>query len=113
MWRYDASSQPLTTRRFSFDRRGKLRKGEVHHADFHVYSAQAIDVMILPYSDPSRIADGSHIADWLVSSQLAIKYVIWRAQIWTPDEDWHPYEHPSGSTDPTLLHMDHIHVSVH
>lgn len=79
------------------------------------YTGQAIDVMILPYTDPDRIADGNRLADWLVANagKLGIKYVIWRAQIWAPDEGWHPYDHPSGSSDPTLAHMDHIHVSVY
>jgi hypothetical protein len=92
---------------------GGCTSGHVAGSDHYI--GQAIDVMILPYVDPSRIADGNHLATWLVNNadQLAIKYVIWRARIWTPDEGWHSYTHPSDSSDPTLLHMDHVHVSVY
>ena len=70
--------------------------------------------MILPMGDPGRVADGNRLAGWLVANhlELAIRYVIWRARIWTPSEGWHPYTHPSGSSNPTLAHMDHVHVSV-
>jgi len=86
-----------------------------HIAGSDHYTGHAIDVMILPYTDPARIADGNRIATWAVANadQLAIKYVIWRARIWTPEEGWHPYAHPSGSTNPTLMHMDHVHLSVY
>jgi hypothetical protein len=86
-----------------------------HIAGSDHYTGHAIDVMVLPYTDPARIADGNRIATWAVANadQLALKYLIWRARIWTPDEGWHPYTHPSGSRDPTLMHMDHIHLSVY
>ena len=86
-----------------------------HVAGSDHYTGQAVDVMILPHTDPRRIADGNRLATWLVTNadQLAIRYVIWRARIWTPDERWHAYTHPSGSIDPTLAHMDHVHVSVY
>ncbi|MGH3812875.1 MAG: hypothetical protein ACRDUV_10520 [Pseudonocardiaceae bacterium] len=92
---------------------GGCTTGHVEGSDH--YTGHAIDVMILPYTDPARIADGNRIAAWTVANadQLAIKYVIWRAQIWTPSEGWHTYTHPSGSDDETLLHMDHLHLSVH
>jgi hypothetical protein len=86
-----------------------------HVAGSDHYSGHAIDIMILPQTDPQRINDGTRLADWLVANhrQLAVKYVIWRAQIWTPTEGWHPYTHPSGSSSPTLAHMDHVHASVY
>ena len=87
-----------------------------HIAGSDHYTGHAIDVMILPYTDPARIADGNRIATWAVANadQLAIKYVIWRARIWTPEEGWHPYSPPPGSRgDPTLMHMDHVHLSVY
>jgi hypothetical protein len=92
---------------------GGCTTGHIEGSDH--YTGHAIDVMILPYTDPARIADGNRIATWAVDNadQLAIKYLIWRARIWTPDEGWHPYTHPSGSTDPTLAHLNHIHVSVY
>ena len=72
--------------------------------------------MMLPYTDPGRVNKGWQMTNWLVAnrSKLAIKYVIYRDRIWTQDEGWHPYTHPSGNTsDPTLRHLDHIHVSVY
>ena len=92
---------------------GGCTSGHVAGSDH--YTGQAIDMMILPYTDPGRITDGNRLADWLIANadQLAIKYVIWRARIWTPDERWRTYTHPSGSIDPTLAHMDHVHVSVY
>jgi hypothetical protein len=42
--------------------------------------------------------------------------VIYDDQIWSArrsDEGWRPYTHPSGNTtDPTLRHLDHVHVDV-
>jgi hypothetical protein len=92
---------------------GGCTTGHIQRSDH--YSGNAIDIMILPSSDPQRINDGTRLADWLVANavQLAVKYVIWRARIWTPEQGWHPYTHPSGSTNPTLAHMDHVHASVY
>jgi hypothetical protein len=86
-----------------------------HIAGSDHYSGRAIDIMILPMGDPERVADGDRLAGWLVTNhhQLAVKYVIWRNRIWTPSEGWHDYTHPSGSTNPTLAHMDHVHASLH
>ena len=44
------------------------------------YTGHAIDVMILPCTDPTRVAKGWRIADWLVTNAqpLAIKYIIYR-----------------------------------
>jgi hypothetical protein len=80
-------------------------------------SGRAVDVMINSWSEPSGIAEGDRIAAWLQQNQraLGITYIIWRARIWNPDraaEGWRPYTHPSGASDPTSLHMDHVHVSV-
>jgi hypothetical protein len=92
---------------------GGCATGHVTGSDH--YSGQAIDIMIQPQTDPQRIRDGDRLAGWLVANagQLAVKYVIWRAQIWTPSQGWHPYTHPSDSTNPTLAHMDHVHASVY
>jgi hypothetical protein len=92
---------------------GGCSSGHIEGSDH--YTGYAIDVMILPHTDPTRIADGNRIATWAIAKadQLALKYLIWRARIWTPNQGWHPYTHPSGSTDPTLMHMDHLHLSVY
>jgi hypothetical protein len=92
---------------------GGCTSGHVQGSDH--YTGQAIDIMIHPHTDPQRIRDGDRLATWLVANagQLAVKYIIWRAQIWTPSQGWHPYTHPSGSSSPTLAHMDHVHASIH
>lgn len=80
------------------------------------YDGHAVDVMILPWHDPQRVAKGKRVVHWLIANAkpLAIKYIIYRKRIWEPDEGWQPYTHPSGVTgNPTLNHMDHIHVSVY
>ena len=43
---------------------------------------------------------------------LDATYMIFRAQIHSFDSrGWQPYSHPSGATDPTSMHMDHVHLS--
>ncbi|GAB2864605.1 peptidoglycan DD-metalloendopeptidase family protein [Nocardioides pacificus] len=76
----------------------------------------AVDVMIRNWSTASGIAEGDAIAAWLQqhAREFGITYLIWRARIWNAgDTGWRPYSHPSGATDPTSAHMDHVHVSVH
>ncbi len=92
---------------------GGCTTGHIEGSDH--YTGHAIDVMILPHTDPERIADGNRIATWAVANadQLAIKYLIWRSRIWTPNEGWHAYTHPSGSSGPTLAHANHVHLSVY
>lgn len=93
---------------------GGCKGGHIPGSDH--YTGRAIDIMILPWHDQARVAKGWRLASWLVANAkpLGVKYVIYRARIWTPDESWHPYEHPSGNTsNPTLQHMDHVHVSVY
>lgn len=93
---------------------GGCRSGHIPGSDH--YTGKAIDIMILPWHDKRRVAQGWRIASWAVANAkpLAVKYVIYRARIWTPDRGWHPYQHPSGNTsNPTLQHMDHIHISVY
>ncbi len=80
------------------------------------YTGRAIDVMLTPLA-PANTALGWQIARYLQSSAhaLGIKYLIWDRRIWSPEragEGWRPYRHPSGRSDPTLDHFDHVHVSV-
>lgn len=79
---------------------------------------RAVDAMIADWDTPAGNAFGTEVAEWARAnaSALGIKYVIWDAKIWSVernDEDWRPYEHPSGATDPTSTHRDHVHVSVY
>lgn len=80
-------------------------------------SGRAVDIMIENWQSPSGIAEGDAIAAWLRRHARAfgITYLIWRGQIWSldrADEGWRAYGHPSGATDPTSRHMDHVHASV-
>lgn len=87
-----------------------------HIATSDHYDGHAIDVMMQPYTDASRVAKGWRLARWVVANhrKLAVKYVIYHDKIWTSDNGWHAYTHPSGNTsDPTLRHLDHVHVSVY
>ena len=88
-----------------------------HGAESDHYTGHAIDVMLLPIGDANR-QRGNQLAAWLEANatRYAIKYVIWNGRIWSTarsGEGWRPYTPPSGpTTDPTLMHRDHVHVSV-
>lgn len=78
-------------------------------------AGRAVDVMIPQWNSAAGIAEGDAIAAWLQQHhrELGITYLIWRGRIWAPgDSGWRPYSHPSGASDPTSRHMDHVHVSV-
>ena len=75
---------------------------------------KALDVMVGNWADPAGIGQGNQVASWFVGNPdvFGTKYVIWRDHINT-GSGWRPYVHPSGNTeDPTLRHMDHVHVSL-
>jgi hypothetical protein len=57
---------------------------------------------------------GDAMAAWTVANadRLAIQYIIWFRQIWTPSEGWHLYNNPWGGNDPSGWHTNHIHISV-
>jgi len=80
------------------------------------YTGRAIDIMLTPMGPPNT-ALGWRIATYLQSNaaRLQITYVIWQGRIWNvrrAGEGWRPYHHPGGGSSPTLMHMDHVHVSV-
>src|SRR5690606_36516044 len=77
---------------------GGCKNGHIASSDH--YTGRAVDIMILPWRDHSRVAKGWRIASWMVANAkpLGVKYVIYRDRIWTPAESWHPYRHPSGNT---------------
>lgn len=55
-------------------------------------------------------------AHWLqVNAQrLGIRYIIFHNYVWQPESGqnaWVPYDHSSGSANPSLDHQDHVHVS--
>lgn len=82
------------------------------------YEGRALDVMFRPYQDAEVKRSGWMVAHWLVAGadRLGVATVIYDGQIWTARrsaEGWRPYAHPSGATsNPTLQHLDHIHVDV-
>lgn len=80
-------------------------------------AGRAVDAMIVDWRGPGK-AKGNEAAQFVKDNAAAfrVKYIIWDAKIWSPSraaEGWRPYRHPSGATDPTSAHKDHIHVSVH
>lgn len=82
------------------------------------YEGRAIDFLYRPITDKS-IRHGWVLAQWLEAhaQQLQIATVIFDAQIWTPGawdvRGWRTYSYPEGpTTNPTLLHYDHVHVDV-
>jgi len=47
-----------------------------------------------------------------LKKNLDATYMIWQKQIHSFDgRGWRPYRHPSGASNPTLDHMDHVHIS--
>jgi hypothetical protein len=82
------------------------------------YDGRALDVFFRDYDDPEVTRSGWVVAHWLAANadRLALATVIYDGQIWTAHrsgQGWRPYTHPSGDTsDPTLQHLDHIHVDV-
>nr|WP_251153859.1 M23 family metallopeptidase [Cellulosimicrobium sp. Marseille-Q4280] len=74
--------------------------------------------MVPDYKSSAGVATGDTWAAWLIEhhTELGINYVIWNVKIWvasSADAGWQPYTHPSGATDDTNAHKDHVHVSVH
>lgn len=84
------------------------------------YTGRACDFMIPGQSrrdTPDGVALGNSMADYFVQNArtFGITYIIWHGRIWNSaraSEGWRAYRHPSGSTNWTLMHMDHVHVSV-
>lgn len=93
---------------------GYATSGHVAGSDH--YTGRAVDVMLTPES-PANTELGWRIAVYLQSNaqRLGITYMIWQGKIWSvarAAEGWRPYRHPSGRVNPTLQHLDHVHVSV-
>jgi len=56
---------------------------------------------------------GNNLAAFFVrnADALAVLYVIWFRQIWTPAAGWHAYG--AGGGDPASDHTNHVHLSVY
>ncbi|HJW36772.1 MAG TPA: hypothetical protein VJ769_09040, partial [Actinomycetes bacterium] len=76
---------------------------------------RALDVFV-SYPSAQGRALGWRVATWAAHNAWAldVKYVIFSGRIWTGDEGWHAYRHPSDpcNCNPTLRHDDHVHISV-
>jgi hypothetical protein len=82
------------------------------------YEGRAIDFFYRPIT-AKTIRHGWVLAQWLEAhaESLQIATVIFDARIWTPGDwnnrGWGSYNYPEGTTtNPTLLHYDHVHVDV-
>jgi len=90
---------------------------EGHIEDSAHYDARAVDIAF-PTSDPENNRRGWLLAHWLVAQAdyYSIATIIFDDHIWSrlhSVEGWRPYTHPSGdTTNPTLRHLDHVHVDV-
>jgi hypothetical protein len=79
---------------------------------------RAIDVFFEPIDSPASRHRGWATAHWLVANadRLDIGVIIYRDKIWSArrsPEGWRDYASPYGDPDdPTLRHLDHIHVEV-
>lgn len=88
-------------------------------------NGRAVDAMVAhhrngtfyDYTSPEAIELGDALAEFYAehAAELGISYVIWNAKIWlsSNNDGWVEYAHPSGATDDTNMHLDHIHVSVY
>ena len=76
---------------------------------------RALDVFV-SYPSAQGRALGWWVANWAAGNAWAldVRYVIFSGRIWTGDEGWHAYRHPSDpcNCNPTLRHNDHVHISV-
>jgi len=82
------------------------------------YEGRAIDYMYRPIT-PKSIRHGWVLAQWLVAhaEPLMIRTVIFDRKIWTPGpagaDAWQTYTVTHGQVDdPSLQHLDHVHVDV-
>lgn len=81
-------------------------------------AGRAVDFMIPAWNTPDGNARGWQLAHWLQANATAlnVKYLIYDDKVrrsYRPDAGWTPYTHPNGATsNPTLRHLDHVHLSV-
>ena len=91
---------------------GLATGGHVNGSDH--YTGRAVDLMISDWQSAGATS-GDRAAAYYVkhAEDFNITYIIWRGQIWSTGRPvWRAYTHPAGRTDPTALHMDHLHISV-
>ena len=78
-------------------------------------NGRAVDLMIPAWSSPGGKARGWEVARWYEANatQFGVTYLIFDDKVWRArTKQWAPYTHPNGATsNPTLRHLDHVHVS--
>jgi len=78
-------------------------------------AGKAVDAMIPNWQTGPGVTLGDEVARYVLDNAKAfgVTYVIWNEKIQDAEDGaWRPYSHPSGATDPTNAHKDHVHVSV-
>ena len=81
------------------------------------YEGRAIDVFFRPVTEDNQRLGWAQAA-WAVAhaDQLSVATVIFDRSIWSSRRSvtgWRDYRHPGGpTTNPILLHEDHLHVDV-
>ncbi len=81
------------------------------------YEGRAVDVFFRPLS-PRHTQEGWTLAQYLVAhaERLDVDVVIFDRRIWSSSragDGWRAYVPPQGpTTNPVLLHRDHVHVDV-
>ena len=94
---------------------GGISSGHIENSAH--YDGRAVDIFF-SLADPDNKARGWLLAHWLVThaDYYQIATLIFDDVVWSNANShlgWHPYVHPSGDvTNPTLRHLDHIHVDV-
>jgi hypothetical protein len=92
---------------------GRATGGHVNGSDH--YTGRGVDLMVPDWQTGTGARFGDQMAAYYVgdADAFGVTYLIWRGQIWSATPPgWRQYSHPDGRTDPTALHMDHLHISV-
>jgi hypothetical protein len=82
------------------------------------YEGRAIDFFFKPYTDKQEKVSGWQLAQWAVvhADELHIATVIYDDRIWSRSDSyrgWHFFEPSYGDkTNPTIRHLDHVHIDV-
>lgn len=77
----------------------------------------AVDFMVPAWKTPSGRQYGWDVARWFQANaaQMNVTYLIYDDKKWSTSRaaaGWRAYTHPNGPTrNPTLRHLDHVHVS--
>ncbi len=107
--------------RFGFIPYGGFGPGGVtsgHSKDSAHYKGKAIDFFFKPYTKKSEVAKGWTFANWAVvnAELLNINTVIYQDRIWSRNSSYKGWEKfvPSygDPKNPTIRHLDHVHVDV-